>query len=83
MCSPLKSTYENQRVIDKIPNSKALKTSLERGEYMFETGLECQVVCDIINDHIQRLWRTDNLDVEKELDQIKRDIDARREDIYK
>ena len=70
-------------MIDKIPNSKALKTSLERGKYMFEAGLECHVVCDIINDHIQRLWRTDNPDVEKELDQIKRDIDARREDIYK
>lgn len=83
LCSPLKSTYENQRVIDKIPYSKALKTSLERGKYMFEAGLECHVVCDIINDHIQRLWRTDNPDVEKELDQIKRDIDARREDIYK
>jgi len=83
LCSPLKSTYENQRVIDKIPNSKALKTSLERGEYMFETGLECQVVCDFINDHIQRLWRTDNPDVEKELDQIKIDIDVRRKDIYK
>ena len=83
LCSPLKSTYDDKRVLDKIPYSKALKTSLERGKYMFEAGLESKIVSDIITNHIQRLWKTDNPDVEKVLCHIKNDIDAEREKIYK
>lgn len=83
LCSPLKSVYKNQRVIDKIPYCKALETSLDRGTYMFEAGLESTLVSEIITEHIQRLWRTDNPNIEMTLNQIKIDIDAKIKDIYK
>lgn len=43
LCSPLKSTYEDDEVM-QIPYAEALKKSLEQGAYFFEAGPECDVV---------------------------------------
>ena len=78
LCSPLQSTYKDKRVKEGIPYSQALATSLERGTYMFEAGLASQFVSDIITEHIQRLCRSDNPDVEATLKLIANDIDDKR-----
>ena len=45
---------------------------------MFEAGLASQFVSDIITEHIQRLCRSDNPDVEATLKLIANDIDDKR-----
>ncbi|MCL2682684.1 MAG: extracellular solute-binding protein [Bacteroidales bacterium] len=82
LSSPLKSTY-NDPEVQKISYSNALKTSLERGVYMFEAGIEAEIVSQVITNHIQRLWRNDNLKVEDVLEQIKQEIDAGRKEAHK
>lgn len=82
LCSPLKTTYDNPDV-QKIAYSNALKTSLERGVYMFEASVESGVVSEVITNHIQRLWNNDNLKVEDILEQIKQDIETGRKEAYK
>ena len=82
LCSPLRTTYDNPEV-QKIAYSNALKTSLERGIYMFEAGVESEVISEKITNHIQRLWNNDNLKVEDILEQIKQDIETGRNEAYK
>ena len=82
LCSPLRETY-NDPEVQKIAYSKALKTSLERGVYMFEAGVESEIVNQVITNHIQRLWNNDNLKVEDILEQIKQDIATGRSEAYK
>lgn len=83
LCSPLKSTYRDKRVKEKIPYSQALAISLERGKYAFEAGLTSDYISEIITNHIQRLCRSDNPDVEAVLKQIEIDIDTKRKQISK
>jgi len=84
LCSPLKTTYDDPEV-QKIAYSKALKTSLSdnRAVYMFEAGVESEIVSQVITNHIQRLWTNDNLEVKDILEQIKQDIETRRIEAYK
>jgi multiple sugar transport system substrate-binding protein len=82
LCSPLKSTYEDAEV-RQMPYSEALKNSLQRGVYMFEAGIESQIVSDVITKHIQRLWQNDNLKVEDVLNQIQQEIIKERAEAYK
>ena len=82
LCSPLRTTYDNSEV-QKIAYSNALKTSLERGVYMFEASVESGVVSEVITNHIQRLWNNDNLKVEDILEQIRQDIETGRKEAYK
>lgn len=85
LCSPLKSTYENEDVKKKIPYAQALGQSLDnsRSVYMYEAGLEAREVSQIISNHIQRLWRMDNQDdVKLVLRMIEVDIEAARQVIY-
>ena len=83
LCSPLKSTYENPKVKEAIPYAKALSASLERGTYMYEAGLEANIVSDIITKYIQRLWEDSSLDVASTLQQIASEIKNERRIIYK
>lgn len=81
LCSPLKSTYEDPE-IKKIPYSNALKTSLERGVYMFEAGPESNLINEVITKYIQKCW-IGKLKVEEALSEISREIEAGRGYIYK
>lgn len=83
LCSPFRSTYDNKDVQNRIPYAKALKESLERGTYMYEAGLESGKVSQIITNHIQRLWSSDNLDVVSALQMMGADIEKAREKAYK
>ncbi len=81
LCSPIKSTYDDPEV-QKIPYSNALKTSLERGVYMFEAGPESDLVSQTITNYLQQFWN-DKLSAEETLSKIKSDIEKGRIDIYK
>lgn len=82
LCSPLRQTYHDENVRKKIPYADALYESLDRGGYMFEAGLESDMVSQVITNHIQRLWGSDSLNVESVLQQIKAEIEAKRKHIY-
>lgn len=81
LCSPLKSTYDDPEV-QKIPYSKALKTSLERGVYMFEAGPESDLVSQTLSNYLQQFWN-DKLTAEEALAKAKADIEKGRVSIYK
>ena len=81
LCSPFKSTYEDESV-KRIPYSSALKKSLENGTYMFEASPECVIVMDIIAKYILRLWNGE-IDVEQALTQIYNEIKKERVAVYK
>lgn len=81
LCSPLKSTYDDPEV-QKIPYANALKTSLERGVYMFEAGPESDLVSQALTNYLQQFW-DDNLTAEETLKKASEDISKGRVDIYK
>lgn len=81
LCSPLKTTYEDEGV-KRIPYSKALKESLERGTYMFEAGPESDAIMNIVTNYIQQVWN-EEITVEKALDKMKSDIYKVRNNVYK
>ncbi len=81
LCSPLKSTYDDPEVL-KIPYATALKTSLERGVYMFEAGPESDLVSQTITNYLQQFW-DDKLSAEDALTKAYEDISKNRVDIYK
>ena len=81
LCSPLKSTYDDPEV-QKIPYAIALKTSLERGVYMFESGPESDLVSQTLTNYLQQFW-DDKLTAEETLAKTNEDISKGRVDIYK
>lgn len=83
LCSPLRCTYDNESVKKSIPYAEALYTSLDRGTYMYEAGLESGKVSAIIANHIQKLWENDDLDIKSVLHMIEVEIEAEREKAYK
>ena len=83
LCSPLKSTYSSPQVKAKIKYSDALYKSLDRGKYMFEAGVESNLVSEIVTKHIQRLWEDSELTVKETLRSIKKEIEFERAPLYK
>lgn len=81
LCSPLKTTYEDEEV-KRIPYSNALKESLERGSYMFEAGPESDAIMNIVTKYMQQVWKED-ITVEKALDMMETEIYKVRSDAYK
>lgn len=81
LCSALRSTY-NDPEVQKIPYASALKTSLERGVYMFEAGPESDLVSQTLTNYLQQLW-TDKVSTEEALSKASEDISKGRNDIYK
>ncbi len=81
LCSPLKSTYDDPGV-QAIPYSNALKTSLERGVYMFEAGPESELVNQTMTNYLQQFW-DDKLPAGEALNKIKDDVEKGRASIYK
>jgi multiple sugar transport system substrate-binding protein len=81
LISPLKSTYDDPEV-QKIPYANAIKTSLERGVYMFEAGPESDLVSQTITNYMQQFWEG-RLSAEDALRRAKEDIERGRADIYK
>ena len=81
LCSSLKSTYDDLEV-QKIPYTSALKTSLERGVYMFEAGPESDLVSQTLTNYLQQFWE-DKLTAEVALAKANEDISRGRVDIYK
>jgi multiple sugar transport system substrate-binding protein len=81
LCSPLKSTYDDPEV-QKIPYTTALKTSLERGVYMFEAGPESDLVSQALTNYLQQFW-DNKLTAVEALAKANEDISKGRVDIYK
>ncbi|WP_346755492.1 extracellular solute-binding protein [Splendidivirga corallicola] len=81
LCSPLKSTYDDPEV-QKIPYISALKSSLDRGVYMFEAGPESDLVSQTLTNYLQQLW-DDKVTVEQALLRAEKDIIEGRIEIYK
>ena len=81
LCSPLKSTYDDPEV-QKIPYANALKTSLDRGVYMFEAGPESDLVSQTLTNYLQQFWNG-KLTAEEALTKASEDITKGRVDIYK
>jgi multiple sugar transport system substrate-binding protein len=81
LCSPLKSTYDDPEV-QKIPYAIALKTSLERGIYMFEAGPESDLVSQTLTNYLQQFW-DNKLTATEAMAKVNEDISKGRVDIYK
>ena len=81
LCSPLKSVYDDPEV-QKIPYMNALKTSIERGVYMYEAGPESDLVSQTLTNYLQQFW-DDKLTAEEALTKAKLDISKGRVEIYK
>jgi len=81
LCSPRKSIYENPEV-QKIPYTKAVKASLERGVYMAEAGPESDKINQIITNYVQRTWRGE-IAPEKALESMQKEISSARVEIFK
>lgn len=80
LCSPLRSTYDDPE-IHAIPYAAALRSSLERGVYMFEAGPESDLVSQTITNYLQQFWE-DKLLAEQALSKAKADIVKGRDEIY-
>ena len=80
LCSPLRTTYDNSEV-QKIPYSNALKQSLERGVYMFESGPESNLVSQVITNYIQQVWNN-QLTAKEALSRAQEDIEKGRSEIF-
>lgn len=81
LCSPLKTTYEDEDV-RRMPYSKALKESLERGNYMFEAGPESDAIMNIVTNYMQQVWN-EEIPVDKALYQMEAEIYKARANAYK
>ena len=80
LISPLRSTY-NDSEVQKIPYTNAIKTSLERGVYMFEAGPDSDLISQTITNYLQQFW-DDKFSAEEALKKSKEDIEKGRQEIY-
>lgn len=76
LCSPVKSAYDAPEV-QTIPYIKALKTSLERAEYMLEAGPDADLVSNVITTHLQKIW-TGSESIDEGLKAAKAEIEKER-----
>lgn len=80
LCSALKTVYDDPE-IQKIPYSNALKTSLERGVYMLEAGIDATMISDKITANLQKMWNNE-LTPDQAVANMQKEIDAERKTIY-
>jgi ABC-type glycerol-3-phosphate transport system substrate-binding protein len=80
LCSALKTAYDDPEV-QGLPYTDALRQSLERGVYMVEAGPDADAISEIITQYLQRMWRNE-IAAEEGLKSAKRDIQAKRAEIY-
>lgn len=80
LCSALKTVYDDPE-IQKIPYSNALKTSLERGVYMLEAGIDATMISDKITANLQKMWNNE-LTPNQAVANMQKEIDAERKTIY-
>lgn len=55
LCSPVRSAYDAPEV-QGVPFAAALKTSLERADYMLEAGPDADLISTSITTALQRIW---------------------------
>ena len=58
LCSPMRSPYDDPRA-QRLPYTRALRESLERGVYFAEAGPDADAVQQTITTGIQRIWSGD------------------------
>lgn len=81
LCSPSISAYNDERV-QNIPYIKALKESLNRSVYMFEGGPDADVISNVLNNILQKIWRGD-VSVEEGLNNAYDEIIKQRGEVFK
>lgn len=80
LCSALKTVYDDPE-IQKIPYSNALKTSLSRGVYMLEAGIDATMISDKITSNLQKMWNNE-IKPEQAIFNMQNEIDAERKLMY-
>ncbi|QKJ28349.1 extracellular solute-binding protein [Mucilaginibacter mali] len=80
LCSPLKTVYDDPEV-KKIPYAEALRSSLDRGVYMLEAGIDATMISDKITAALQKMWNNE-LTPEQAVKIMQTDIDKERKVIY-
>ncbi|MGP1446649.1 MAG: ABC transporter substrate-binding protein [Candidatus Limimorpha sp.] len=80
LCSPSISVYEDERV-QHIPYIKAVQESIDRSVYMFEGGPDADVISNILNNTLQRIWRGE-VSVENGLNSAQEEIIKMRKEVF-
>ncbi len=80
LCSALKTVYDDKE-IQKIPYSNALKNSLARGVYMLEAGIDATMISEKITANLQKMWNNE-LTPEQAIANMQKGIDAERASMY-
>lgn len=80
LCSPLKSVYESPKV-KKLPYINAVKTSLERGIYMMEAGVETNIISAVMSKYLQEAW-LGKISAEEALNKMQNEIETKRTKLY-
>lgn len=80
LCSPLKTVYENPEV-KKLPYTDAVKTSLERGIYMMEAGIETNIITEVMSNYLQKAWLGETTP-EQALAKMQEEIELKRARLY-
>lgn len=81
LCSPIKSVYDAPEVQD-VPFVPALKSSINRAEYMLEAGIDADVINNIITKYIQKIWNNE-LSSADGLKAAKQEIESERAKLFK
>lgn len=56
LCSAVKSAYTDD-VMAQVPYARALRDSLERGIFMFEAGMDAEIISTAITTYVQKFIR--------------------------
>jgi multiple sugar transport system substrate-binding protein len=80
LCSPLRTVYDDKDV-NKLPYSKAVKESLERGIYMMEAGPETNLITEVVSNYIQKAWLGE-ITAKEALTRMQSEIEAGRGSLY-
>lgn len=80
LCSPLETVYDDPE-IRKLPYTKAVRISLERGIYMMEAGIETNIISEVMSNYIQKAWLGE-LTAEQALAKMQEEIEEKRAILY-
>lgn len=80
LCSASRAAYEDPEV-QKIPYCAAMKSSLERGVYMLEAGIDATMISEKITTYLQKAW-SGELSPENALAKLQAEIEAERTKIF-
>ncbi len=81
LCSPLQSVYKDEQV-QKLPYSKALQVSLQRGGIRLEAGPDADVISDIMTNYIQKAWAGE-INASQAMNGAQAEIINKRSEIFK